>query len=61
MKVVFPADVAYKDWHGPGEFDVPLAEALLLLQGGSGIVLGAGETLPEPTAQPAEPPPASAL
>jgi len=54
-KVVIPFDTAFKDFHGPGEFEVSEEEARVLLLGTAGIVLAEGETF-DPLAPPAPPP-----
>jgi len=51
-KVVLPFDVSFKDYHGPGEFDVSDDDARVLLLGNPAIMLAAGETF-DPTAPPA--------
>lgn len=42
----FPTGVAYQDWHGEGNFSLPEAVAVLMLNGFGGIVLAEGETAP---------------
>src|SRR5262249_18007334 len=37
VSLYFPRDVAYKQWHGPGIFALPPADARLLLLGSGGV------------------------
>lgn len=42
----FPAGVAYQEWHGPGDFSLEEAVAVMMLNGQGQIVLSEGETAP---------------
>lgn len=41
-KLFFPGDVAFGEFHGPGEFEIPPEDACRLLNGFGGVTLAAG-------------------